>query len=297
MSIPRTLAVLVALAHAAHADPCPKSATVVITIKPDAELKDLVPWASGVTCSKFVVDPMGAAAAAGRKVTIDATVDSPMKLSPDEAYDVFVAALATMGLRVTPRENVLHIVEAPRVGDDDAPLTQIAVVGYVFRPDQPRQLLRDLHFGLSLEGTAGQIGRAVFIADHPHVIAKITTRATQQAHFAASIQKVDDTTFEVTRALVDEVFADPQGAMDRTRVVPAMKNGKPEGLKVYAIRPASLWAKLGVLNGDTLTSINGFDLSSMDQSLEVFAKVRNAKAIEVKVIRRGKPVILKYTVR
>jgi general secretion pathway protein C len=76
-----------------------------------------------------------------------------------------------------------------------------------------------------------------------------------------------------------------------------MKNGKPEGLKVYAIRPASLWAKLGVLNGDTLNAINGFDLSSMDQSLEVFAKVRNAKAIEVKVIRRGKPVILKYTVR
>jgi general secretion pathway protein C len=42
------------------------------------------------------------------------------------------------------------------------------------------------------------------------------------------------------------------------RVVPAVKNGKPDGFKLYAIRPSSVYSKLGLTNGDTIQSINGF---------------------------------------
>ncbi len=63
------------------------------------------------------------------------------------------------------------------------------------------------------------------------------------------------------------------------RVVPAVKNGKPDGFKLYAIRPSSVYAKLGLQNGDTLQSINGFDLTSADKALEVYTKLREATSL------------------
>ena len=45
---------------------------------------------------------------------------------------------------------------------------------------------------------------------------------------------------------------------------------------MYAIRPNSLFGKIGLQNGDTIKSINGIDMSSPDKALEVYTKVRVA---------------------
>ena len=71
--------------------------------------------------------------------------------------------------------------------------------------------------------------------------------------------------------------------------MPAVKNGKPDGFKLYAIRPSSVYAKLGLTNGDTLQAINGFELTTADKALEVYTKLREATSLEVEVTRRGKP--------
>ena len=111
------------------------------------------------------------------------------------------------------------------------------------------------------------------------------------------IKKIDDTTYEIEKSLVEKVLVNPMAVAKGARVVPAMKNGKPEGFKLYAIRPTSVYAKLGLTNGDTLTSINGFELTSADKALEVYTKLREATSLELDVTRRGKPVTLKYTIR
>jgi general secretion pathway protein C len=118
-----------------------------------------------------------------------------------------------------------------------------------------------------------------------------------QASIDSGIKKLNDTTFEIDRALVDKVIANPMAFTKGARVVPAMKNGKPEGIKLYAIRPTSPYAKLGLTNGDTLQSINGFELNSVEKGLEIYGKLREATSLEVEVLRRGKPVTLKYTIR
>jgi general secretion pathway protein C len=118
-----------------------------------------------------------------------------------------------------------------------------------------------------------------------------------QASIDAGIKKIDDTNYEIDKSLVDKVTANPMAFMKGARVVPAMKNGKPEGIKLYAIRPTSPYAKLGLTNGDTLQSINGFELTSVDKGLEIYAKLREATSLEVEVIRRGKPMTIKYKIR
>lgn len=118
-----------------------------------------------------------------------------------------------------------------------------------------------------------------------------------QASIDSGIKKLDDTTFEISKELVAKVTENPMAFMKGARVVPAMKNGKPEGIKLYAIRPSSPYAKLGLTNGDTLTSVNGFELTSAEKGLEIYQKLRSSTSLEVEVIRRGKPVTLKYSIK
>ena len=118
-----------------------------------------------------------------------------------------------------------------------------------------------------------------------------------QASIDNGIKKIDENNYEIDKSLVDKVLANPMAVAKGARVVPAVKNGQPDGFKLYAIRPSSVYAKLGLTNGDTLQSINGFELTSADKALEVYTKLREATSLEVNVTRRGKPLTLKYSIR
>lgn len=113
----------------------------------------------------------------------------------------------------------------------------------------------------------------------------------------AKIKRVDDRSYLVPAELVDLVVNDPMATAKGARIVPAIKDGKPAGFKLYAIRPSSLYAALGLHNGDTIRMINGHELSTAEKALEVYSKIRTAKQIKVDIERRGKPLTLVWKVR
>jgi hypothetical protein len=117
------------------------------------------------------------------------------------------------------------------------------------------------------------------------------------ALLAGGIKKLDDTHYQVSAKLVHAVLGNPVVLQTAGRAVPAMKDGAFVGLKLYAIRPNSLFARLGLLNGDRLHSINGFELTSAEKVLEIYAKAREATMFELGIERRGKPVNLVITVK
>lgn len=110
------------------------------------------------------------------------------------------------------------------------------------------------------------------------------------------IKKIDDENYELDRGMVEKIIANP-AAIRGARIVPSIKNGKPNGFKLYAIRPSSAFAKIGLQNGDTIHAINGYDLTTPDKALEVYTKVREANSISVSITRRGKPVTINYSIR
>jgi general secretion pathway protein C len=113
----------------------------------------------------------------------------------------------------------------------------------------------------------------------------------------AGVKKVDDSNFEISRALVNKVLANPTAVARGARIVPSVKNGEPNGFKLYAIRPSSVYAKIGLMNGDTLHAVNGFELNSMDKALEVYTKVKESSNLSVNITRRGKPMTLSYSIK
>jgi general secretion pathway protein C len=168
--------------------------------------------------------------------------------------------------------------------------------------------IKEIHFKYVDFENNGRTERIMLVGVTPTAVAatetaseKLTTPPAEgdelQASIDSGIKKLDDTHYEIDKALIEKVLLNPMAFAKNARVVPSMKNGKPDGFKLYAIRPNSAFAKLGLSNGDTLQSINGFELTSADKALEVYTKLREATALEIDVTRRGKPMSLNYSIK
>jgi general secretion pathway protein C len=165
--------------------------------------------------------------------------------------------------------------------------------------------VKSIHYKFIDFENSGRIERLVLAGATPPMVAAAPVQEQPssdnkddlQASIDNGIKKLNDNQYEIDKSLVDKVLANPMAVAKGARVVPAVKNGKPDGFKLYAIRPSSVYAKLGLSNGDTLQSINGFELTSADKALEVYTKLREATQLEVEVTRRGKPMTLRYSIR
>lgn len=176
-------------------------------------------------------------------------------------------------------------------------------IGDVIPGANPGKLV-EIHYKYVEFENSGHHERLGLNGAPPPVVARVETPPAgegsgdeMQSAIDNGIKKIDDNHYEIDKSLVDKVLANPMGVAKGARVVPAVKDGKPDGFKLYAIRPSSVYSKLGLQNGDTLQSINGFDLTSADKALEVYTKLREATSLQVTITRRGKQEQLGYSIR
>ncbi|HEY6173651.1 MAG TPA: hypothetical protein VIX73_04370 [Kofleriaceae bacterium] len=111
----------------------------------------------------------------------------------------------------------------------------------------------------------------------------------------ASVRQLNPTTFAVPRATVEAWTADPTQVISGGRAIPVLDAGEQSGFKIYAIRRGSVYAALGLEDGDVLRAINGTQLASGDQALELVA--RSTGQITVDLLRGGQPLIFNYLIK
>ncbi len=216
---------------------------VAVSFKPEVELADLVSWAMGFTCKNFVYSSALAKRAA--RVTIVA----PEKMTPAEAWRVFLVALQAMGLNVVPKGKVLEIHETAQARDrplplyrDHAPSDTDQVVRMILRPRHlsADQLAEALSLLASTQGQVTALPRAgiVIITDHGSHIARMTTLAaevdrpvTDQRLYALRILHVD--AVELARKLEQLLGGE-------ATPIPQVTRGKKGGAKA---RSAAVRAK------------------------------------------------------
>ncbi|HEX8109836.1 MAG TPA: type II secretion system secretin GspD, partial [Kofleriaceae bacterium] len=147
----------------------PHPGPVVVTFKADAEVKDLIAWVMGFTCKNVLLDPR--VTATGRRISIV----TPSPMSPDDAYQVFLAALATINLTVVTRGNTLRIVEANGAHKEAVPLLHAGTPGdtdqyvrYVYKPSfvTAEQLHQAYQAMKSDAGDVFTLGQVVVITDY-----------------------------------------------------------------------------------------------------------------------------------
>jgi general secretion pathway protein D len=81
---------------------------VKLNMKPDTELGDLISWISSITCKQFLLP--GTIPSNSKKVTVVA----PQLITPEEAYQLFLAALDSVGLTVQESGKFYRIIESGR---------------------------------------------------------------------------------------------------------------------------------------------------------------------------------------
>ncbi len=146
-----------------------RTGPVAVTFKKETELNDLITWVMGFTCRNFILDPR--IVSTGKKVTVIA----PNKMSAQEAYNMFLVALSTMGLTVVPKGNMMRIVESASAKTETVPIykkgtpaNQDQIVRYVLRPSysQVETLRGALESIRSPAGSVQVAGSMLIITDY-----------------------------------------------------------------------------------------------------------------------------------
>ncbi|AEI65772.1 type II secretion system protein GspC [Corallococcus macrosporus] len=113
----------------------------------------------------------------------------------------------------------------------------------------------------------------------------------------AGIRAVGEHAYEVSRNTIEDALANMDGLLTQARVVPAFRDGKPQGFKVFSVRKGSLYEQLGLQSGDVLRRINGVSLETPERALEAFALLRGSPHLELDIERGGTPVRKVYDVK
>jgi general secretion pathway protein C len=111
------------------------------------------------------------------------------------------------------------------------------------------------------------------------------------------IHRVDARTFEVDRAVRDALVDRQLELLKELRVSPERVGDRVVGMKLGAVRPGSLIARMGLRAGDRIVTLNGYELADPGQLLEAYAKLRAAPRLVLALVRDGQPQSVELQVR
>ena len=110
------------------------------------------------------------------------------------------------------------------------------------------------------------------------------------------VKQLSENQYVVARAEINNALTNLSDLATKARIVPSFKNGVANGFKLFSIVPDSLYAKIGVQNGDVIRRINGYEMNSPDKALEIYQKLRDASRIEIELERRGETLRKSYSI-
>jgi hypothetical protein len=149
---------------------------------------------------------------------------------------------------------------------------------------------------IDIVGPEGQRG-TITLFDGGHAGAATPAAATAApSPFADRIKKIDDTTYEVERALVRDLVSGSVGT-GGARISPITKDGQLAGLRLFGVRDGQLAGALGLRNGDVLQAINNRKIESANTLLDLYAQLPSLGVVELSGTRGGKPLTLTLRLR
>jgi general secretion pathway protein C len=104
-------------------------------------------------------------------------------------------------------------------------------------------------------------------------------------------------TITVSRSALQKSLKDIHQLLSQARIRPYFRDGKADGLAISNIKPGSFFARLGLKNGDIVQGIDGRDIRSPDDVLEVYERLKSGSRAELQIKRSGERKIIDYEFR
>jgi type II secretory pathway component PulC len=140
-----------------------------------------------------------------------------------------------------------------------------------------------------LEGAAG--GEGLKVSSTPPSMDALATAVER------GVRKLGPYSYEVDRSALEAMLGDLGGLTLSARAVPESREGRAAGLRFVGVRPGGAVAKLGIESGDLVSSVNGLDLTSPEQGLVIYTKLKSVGLVEVGLERQGSRLTLEYRIR
>jgi general secretion pathway protein C len=105
------------------------------------------------------------------------------------------------------------------------------------------------------------------------------------------------TTITVSRSEVEQSLENVNKLLSEVRVRPHFRNGKPDGLALSRIKKGSLFAKLGLKNGDVVQGMNDSNIESPDDMMALYKKLKSGSRVKLQIKRRGQTETINYRFR
>lgn len=113
----------------------------------------------------------------------------------------------------------------------------------------------------------------------------------------AAVSRASDGAYEIDGDTFRRLSLDPAPLMREARFVPDTDPAGTGGWRVFAVLPGSLFAQLGLVDGDVVRAIGSTRLAGLDATLSGLASLREGHAFEVTVERGQLERTLHYRVR
>jgi general secretion pathway protein C len=113
------------------------------------------------------------------------------------------------------------------------------------------------------------------------------------------ITPVSESEYMVKNDFLQKNLLNLNEVLQTARAVPYVdsKTGAFKGFLIQSIDASSPFAALGIRQGDVLTSVNSIIMDNPGKGLEAFQQLRDAKSINLEVIRGGQKTTLNYQVK
>lgn len=177
-------------------------------------------------------------------------------------------------------------------------------VGDSVQEAQIRQILRGKV--ILRHGDKDEILIMVEGKDKPQPAAKVnsrrrpgrqTRRPAQTAPLEESSGEIEEVTIPIAKDVMQDSMNDLNDLMTQVRVRPYFRRGKPEGLIVSQIKSDSVFAKLGLMNGDIIANVNGKQMSSPEEAFQFYNSLKSGKAVSIEITRRGQKKMFTYDIQ
>jgi len=129
---------------------------------------------------------------------------------------------------------------------------------------------------------------------HDEILEMEKIRSAKKQMKPVKIQNPSDQNITVARSQIDNAIQNINDLMRQVKIRPHFLNGKPDGLFISNIQQDSIFARLGLRNGDILTGVNGKNIQSVDDALKLYQDLKSSSDVAVQIKRKGEVLSIGY---
>jgi type II secretion system protein C len=110
------------------------------------------------------------------------------------------------------------------------------------------------------------------------------------------VEEEGENRYSLKRDEIKAALSHSTQLFSQIRAVPSMQNGRVNGFTLSEIEPGSVFEDLGLEDGDQLTAIDGRQLQNPAEAVGLLSTIQTRGAIDITVMRDGRPVQLHYDI-